>query len=247
MLPILESCYKSMSVFKKIISPIYNWLARRYPGFVFIREYSPKEHEKKEIFRKIMNYVSESELKGDYLEFGVFKGGTFATAFKWAQKNKKLQAMKFYAFDSFRGLPAPKGKDIEFKQFTEGEYSASIDIFKDNLRKSGVNLEKVEIIPGWFNRTLNEAIKKRLKIKSAAVIWVDCDLYESTVPVLEFIRDYIVDGSIIVFDDWYHFRGRPDKGEQLAFNEWLKNNPGFTVSEFHKYSWHGNSFIIHKH
>jgi O-methyltransferase len=48
------------------------------------------------------------------------------------------------------------------------------------------------------------------------VIWVDCDLYESTVPVLDFITEYIQDGTVIIFDDWYSFRADPDRGEQKA-------------------------------
>ncbi len=196
--------------------------------------------------RKIMNYVAEARLPGDYLEFGVFRGGTFAAACRWAQKNKHLQEMRFYAFDSFEGLPDIRGKDAEFTQFSKGEYSASLGLFKNNLKAAGVDFSKVEIIPGWFNETLTADTRKKLPMKSAAVIWVDCDLYESTVPVLEFVKDYIVAGTVIVFDDWFLFRGNPNAGEQLAFREWLKKYPQFSATEFHKYSWHGNSFIIHK-
>lgn len=233
-------------MFKKIfLEPIYRVLEKRLPGLGILR-LSQKERDKEEILRKIMNYVAESRLTGDYLEFGVFRGGTFSAAYRWAQKNKHLREMRFYAFDSFEGLPDIKGKDAEFAQFSKGEYFASLDIFKNNLKAAGVDFGKVEIIPGWFNKTLTADIRSKLPMKSAAVIWVDCDLYESTVPVLEFIKDYIVDGTIIVFDDWFLFRGNSNAGEQLAFREWLKKYSEFSATEFHKYSWHGNSFIINR-
>ncbi len=231
---------------KYFLSPILNWLRYHKPGLAFIWEYSPKEHDRNEMLRKVMNYCAEARLGGDYLEFGVFKGGQFSAAMKWAAKNKKLDNMHFYAFDSFKGLPEIKGKDVEFKQFDQGEYTASLDVFKKTLRSAGLTEEKVKIVPGWFNETLNDKIKKSLPLKMASIVWIDCDLYESTVPVLDFIKDYIVDGTLLVFDDWYLFRGNPRRGEQLAFSEWLKKNPQFSASEFHKYSWHGNSFIIHK-
>lgn len=177
------------------------------------------------------------------MEFGVYKGGTFIESYKVARA-KKLDRMKFFAFDSFEGLPESIGLDKEFHQFATGEYKFSLENFKERLIKNGIS--NVEIVSGWFDKTLNADTKKRLGIKSAAVVWIDCDLYESTVPVLKFIKDYIIDGTIIVFDDWYHFRGNPKYGEQRAFREWLAENPQFTASEFHKYFWHGNSFIIHK-
>jgi len=219
---------------KKIIRQLHNKLHK-----------SPKEEDQDQFLRKIMNYAAASDLDGDYLEFGVFQGGNFASAYQWAQK-KKLHKMRFYAFDSFEGLPKSKGLDAEYEQFAEGECEASQATFNKNLEKTKVDLDKVTVIPGWFKNTLTKETKEKLPIKSAAVIWVDCDLYESTVPVLEFITDYIVDGTLLIFDDWFHFRGHPDKGEQLAFSEWLKKNPQFIATEFHKYYWHGNSFIINK-
>lgn len=194
-----------------------------------------------------MNFVKDAKLDGDYLEFGVYKGNNFVEAYKTA-KAKKLASMKFYAFDSFEGLPKIEGADgeKEFEQFEKGQYSFSPNQFKQKIKKAGVNLNDVEIISGWFNETLTQKTKEKLNIKSAAIVWVDCDLYESTVSVLKFITDYLVDGTILVFDDWFFFKGNPQKGEQRAFGEWLKKHPEFTATEFHKYFWHGNSFIINK-
>ncbi|MCG2718374.1 MAG: methyltransferase, partial [Nanoarchaeota archaeon] len=73
-----------------------------------------------------------------------------------------------------------------------------------------------------------------------------CDLYESTVLVLDFITEYIQDGTIIIFDDWFSFRGNPNRGEQKAFKEWLKKNPSIKTTEFYRFGWHGNSFITHR-
>ena len=62
---------------------------------------------------------------------------------------------------------------------------------------------------------------------------------------MDFITDYIQDGTVLIFDDWFCFRGNPNRGEQRAFREWLKRNPSIKVSEFHKYGAEGNSFIVH--
>ncbi len=205
-----------------------------------------KSQERTDFLKKVMNFVHQCKIAvggGDYLEFGVFKGSTFTEAYRIA-KAKKLNNMRFFAFDSFEGLPEDSEK--ESGQFVKGEYSASLDQFKANLRKAGVDSKDVQAVRGWFKDTLNMETKKRLGLKSAAIVWVDSDLYESAVSVLDFITDLVVDGTILIFDDWFFFKGNPNKGEQRAFREWLAKNPQITVSEFHKYFWHGNSFIVHK-
>jgi len=199
-----------------------------------------------EMYDKIMRYIDNSQMVGDYLEFGVFKGDTFIIAYRFAQKFK-IKSMNFYAFDSFQGLPEIKGIDSNgFAHFNEGEFACSINEFKKNISEKGVDLNKVKIIQGWYNEVLNNKTKKELPIKKAAVIMIDCDLYESTISVLNFIADYLQDGTIIMLDDWFCFRGNPNKGEQRAFREWLENNPSITATEFHKYCTESISFIIHR-
>lgn len=190
-----------------------------------------------------MQFVFCSKTEGDYMEFGIYEGSTFIHAFKSAEANK-LKYMRFYAFDSFSGLPEPT--EEEKLHFSKGMFTCSINKFKENLFAEGVPLDKIEIIEGFYDNTLNEQTKKKLAIKKAAIVWIDCDLYISTVPVLDFIFDYIQDGTIIIFDDWFCFKGDPQKGEQKAFREWLNRHPELSVTEFNKFGWHGNSFIVHK-
>ena len=202
--------------------------------------YSPRG----EMLNKTMEYVRFSKMEGDYLEFGVYVGKSFVSAYHLAQ-HQGLKDMRFYAFDSFEGLPKLKGEDSE-DVFSKGDYSCGVDRFKEILSSKEVDLNKVTTIAGWYDNTLNDEAKKHLKIKKAAVIWVDCDLYESTVPVLDFITDYVQDGTVLIFDDWYCFRGNPNKGEQKAFREWLEKNPSITANEYQKFHWSGNSFILNR-
>lgn len=208
-----------------------------------------KAHPDEEILKHAMDYAAHSKLSGDYLEFGVWKGRSFSRAYNiWKHLffNKgELKSMRFYAFDSFEGLPEIKNKDAS-GEFSTGQYLCTEEDFKKNVVKTGVDLNRVEIVKGWFNEVLNEETKKKLPLKHAVIVFIDCDLYESTVPVLDFITDYLIDGSVLIFDDWFCFKGSPEKGEQKAFYEWLKKNPKFKAVEYHKFNWRGNSFIISK-
>jgi len=180
-------------------------------------------------------------VEGDYLEFGVFEGASFVPVFHFAQ-GVGLNSMKFYAFDSFQGLPSVKKTDVGL--FNKGDWVCTLPKFKKLIRNRGVDLNKVKIVKGWFDETLNEETKRKLPIKSASIVYIDCDLYESTVPVLDFITDYLINGTIIIFDDWFCFKGNPNRGEQRAFKEWRKRHPEITIIQFRKFGCSGNSFIV---
>jgi O-methyltransferase len=213
----------------------------RYSYFFDVFAHTPREN----MMKIAMEFATHSRLKGDYLEFGVNQGESFVSAFHFARRSG-LNDMRFYAFDSFRGLPEIKGIDAEgFAHFTAGDFACDRDQFCKIISAKGVNLDRVSLVPGWYDEVLNEETKAKLPLSSAAVIWVDCDLYESTIPVLDFISNYIQDGTVIIFDDWFSFRGDPDRGEQKAFAEWLAKNPDIRATEFQKFDWKGISFILH--
>jgi macrocin-O-methyltransferase TylF-like protien len=57
----------------------------------------------------VLAHVAESKIKGDLLEFGVYRGTSFISAFKQAQEHR-LTHMRFFAYDSFAGLPNDEGQ-----------------------------------------------------------------------------------------------------------------------------------------
>lgn len=187
-------------------------------------------------------YVANNRIKGDYVEFGVFNGRGIIEAY-YCSKKFGLRDVRLWAFDSFSGLPEIRGKDVG-GPFIKGEFSCSRRAFENNLREYGVDKSRVEIVEGYFNESL--ARQKRNGPNEIAIAWVDCDLYESTVPVLQFLTERLVDGAVLMFDDWFCFSGRPDKGEQRACAEWLATNPQICLSEYRDFHWAGRSFIFNR-
>lgn len=217
--------------------------------FFFSHTFHPLPDEV--MMKEAFEFASNANVGGDYLEFGVWKGRSFMRAFHtWKYvllNNKNLSDLKFYAFDSFEGLPEiTSTEDKATGEFKKGEYACSEVEFIGNLKKSGVDIDRVQTIKGWYDKVLNDKTKATLPIKRAAVIYIDADLYESAVAVLDFITSYVADGTILIFDDWYCFRGRKDMGEQKAFSEWLSKNPKITAEQYKQFNWKGNSFILHK-
>lgn len=210
--------------------------------------------------------ISLAELiEGDYLEFGVFQGRSFIQAFSairsvhrecsidnpyWAKHGGKLQTiwnnMRFFAFDSFQGLPEPEGLDRNTLDFAKGHYAYALDSFLENLKAGKVDLGKVVTVPGWFEETCTDETIKKYNMKAASIVHIDCDLYESAKIVLKFIEPLLIDGTVLIFDDWYCFRGNPDLGEQRAFTEWAQSKPDWTFTQYQKEGPTRNSFIANR-
>ncbi|WP_163367671.1 class I SAM-dependent methyltransferase, partial [Enterobacter hormaechei] len=86
-----------------------------------------------------------AQIKGDYLEFGVYQGETFAYACNVI--GRENPEMRFVALDSFEGLPQPK-KGIDESGgysggFFEGQFSCNEAQFKENLKLRNVDLARV--------------------------------------------------------------------------------------------------------
>ncbi len=202
---------------------------------------------KESILKRIMQaHISWKLPEGDYLEFGTWRGRSFINAYRYALASN-IDTMRFIAFDSFQGLPSA-GDESEsvYERFYEGQFACDQQSFLDNLARGGVDLSKVRTVPGFFNESLTPQLKSELGIKRAAIVWIDADLYESTVPVLDWITDLIDDGTFLCFDDWFSFGGDPRTGEIRATREWLEKNPDIRLTEYRRFSADGVVFLVHR-
>lgn len=196
----------------------------------------------------VADYLVNAEIPGDYAEFGVYKGTTFGYAANTL--SHLFPQMRFLAFDSFEGLPEPKGLDLSpqgfSSGFSKGQFFAAEEDFCRNVKSAAVSLstDRLLTIKGWFDKSLTPECAENLNLKKLACVWIDCDFYESTVPVLKFITPYLSVGSIVIFDDWRCYRNLKDLGEQRACSEWLEDNPQIQLNEFISFGFHGMSFTV---
>lgn len=196
---------------------------------------------------EMADYLTGARIDGDYCEFGVYRGDTFGYVCKVTALSTALKHMRCFAFDSFQGLPRPSNVDAlngYTSNFQEGDFACSKKEFEENLRVQRIDMTRVRIIEGWFQDTLSDQTAAALGIEKIAAAWIDGDLYESTVPVLRFLSHRLSVGSIVLFDDWRVFRNLPDRGEQRACAEWLKDNPQISLRELFSFGHHGVAFTV---
>jgi hypothetical protein len=189
-------------------------------------------------------FIHNKQIPGDYLEFGVHRGRTFAAAWEAARRDGR-SGMRFHAFDSWEGLPSLSPED-EHGRFHEGQFACDRATFERRLRKRKVDPPRVAIRDGFFEQTLSRPGGLRaLGIAQASLTWIDCDLYTSARQVLSVLGDVVVNGTVLVFDAWYCYAGRADGGEQRACSEWLAAHAYLRLVAYQKFHWAGASFLVH--
>ena len=141
--------------------------------------------------------------KGDYLEFGVYKGECARAIVKRTPNRSKL-----HLFDSFEGLPETwiPGR---FEKGSLAVAEEDIPVFKS---------KKVVMHKGWFEDTVPGYSKSKAII---GFIHIDCDLYSSTKTVLDALESRIGKGTVILFDEFMGYNGWQNH-EYKAFQEFIE-------------------------
>ena len=162
-----------------------------------------------------------SEIRGEIVEFGIFKGNSF---FRWIKLRDLLEqtsSRKIIGFDIFGDFPEANFKDDKLKRDafvkeTKGGKSISYDEITTLLSKQ--NLQKnVEIIKGDILKTLDKYLDDNPHLK-ISLLHIDVDLYEPTKVILERLYNRVTKGGIIVLDDYGAFAGT-----NKAVDDFFKN------------------------
>ena len=214
----------------------------------FFHRFDSADRDLPKVIDKCLRAANDSGLadEGDYFEFGVFKGYAFWCAYKVATE-LGIERMRFFGFDSFEGLPEVRGvDDIDNAPFYPGQFSWPLNRVKNELEKRNVDWNRTFLVKGYFDSTLTEETRSRFKMSKASVVLMDCDLYESTSIALEFLADMMMDGTILIMDDWYAFNGDPSRGEPLALSEFAERHPHWVAEPWFSYGLYGRTFVMRR-
>lgn len=176
---------------------------------------------------------------GDYLEFGVFQGTSLNCMYQTLVE-LKLDDVRLFGFDSFKGLPRIAAIDIE-NELQPGDYACMLESATKRLTRNGIDWRRTFLVKGWYSNVLTSDLIKGYAMKKASIIMMDCDLYSSAKKSLKFCGPLIKDQSLIFFDDW---NSEICQGERRAFENFLKVNPHLNAEEFDSYLPSGRIFLV---
>lgn len=139
---------------------------------------------------------------GMVLEFGVATGRTL-------NHIARLLPNKFvYGFDSFEGLP-----ENWTSRMPKGFFR------RKNLPSVRYNCQ---LYVGWFNETLPRW-KSVFGNNPIQLLHIDSDLYSSAVTILSELKENIVPGTVIIFDEYINYPGW-QQDEFRAWQEFVAKN-----------------------
>ncbi len=204
-------------------------------------------------FCRAVEYVDYEAVPGDIVEFGVFTGISLALLGKAHSFDPKGMQRRIAGFDSFEGLP---GSAEPHARWQPGDCSSNHswhpllhvgdpvtpDVTRRLFELCGLGAPTLHVGP--FGATLPAAFPA--VHHQVALVHFDCDLYESTRDALGAIAPVLQDGAMLLFDDWFHYRGHPEKGEARAFSEFLATHPEWGAVQYQPYATFCNSFILHR-
>lgn len=177
-----------------------------------VRPFTMTSPERLWALLQAVKYVSARKIPGDFVECGVWRGGSSMLAALTFQEARDIR--KFWLYDTFEGMPAPTSDDVravggsaaeKFEQTADGEFSdwcrASLDDVKANMASTGYSGE-VEYIKGKVEDTLPKVTPKQISI-----LRLDTDWYESTKAELEILYPLLAPGGILIIDDYGWWEG----------------------------------------
>jgi hypothetical protein len=197
------------------------WIKDHYTAF--------GQGERRRIFLSIARFLHINRpIPGYYFEFGCNEANTMRMA--WDAFHH-LFDLTYVGFDSFEGLPEIARID-EQEIWEKGKLAYAEQTFVRTVTEHGMPRRKLVTVKGFYEHVLDDSLKERFYPHKAAVVYVDCDLYKSTVPVLNWVVSFLQKGTVIVFDDWNCFGADPERGERRAWREFRESHPALHFEPF---------------
>ncbi len=194
-----------------------------------------------EIIKKAMWNCELENISGGYFEFGVYEGTSLYTAVQIHKKIKSNIHRNFYGFDSFdSGFKYFDKRDVH-PFFKEGDFVSSYD----KVKKRFLSFKNVKLIKGYFEETVANGKGHNIHgHDKCAIIFIDCDLMHPSSIALDYIKPLLQEGSIIIIDDYFAYKGKEGFGTYGAFRKFLQENSNIKVRDFSDYGYGGKSFIV---
>lgn len=166
---------------------------------------------------KSVEYIADAGIPGDFVECGVWRGGSCMLMALGLLRRRDTER-HILMYDTYAGHPRPDAqKDIDIwgnraveewqrraAEGTVGEWGlASLADVQANLISTGYPSARLVFIEGLVEYTVPE-----IKSEKLALLRLDTDWYESTRIALHYLYPRLVEGGVLIIDDYGHYKGQ---------------------------------------
>lgn len=177
---------------------------------------------------KGVEYIVKNNIPGDFVECGVWKGGSSMliakTLLKFGVSDRQI-----WMYDTYEGMsePGEEDKDIlginakELLNNASKEVSESVWCYsgleevRTNLTTTKYPINHINFIKGKVEDTIPDTIPK----KNISLLRLDTDWYESTKHELTSLFPLLVKSGVLIIDDYGHW-----VGAKKAVDEYMEEN-----------------------
>jgi O-methyltransferase len=192
-----------------------------------VKQYTMTTPERIASLCTAVNYLVKNNIQGDFVECGVWRGGSTMAAIDTLMKAGDTNR-KVYLYDTFEGMSEPTEHDKVITGTDANEllkssdrddptsvwcYSALEEVQK-NVGTLKYPAELVHYVKGKVEETIPSTIPAKI-----ALLRLDTDWYESTAHELKYLYPLLVPGGVIIIDDYGHW-----EGARKAVDEYIADN-----------------------
>jgi O-methyltransferase len=162
--------------------------------------------DRRQFFKRAFLALKVSNISGDYVEFGSWGGQTLRDAYDVTRIVGPPRPL--WAFDTFLGERPAATSEIDSRPELEryrNQGPSGLAAFLEVMERKGVPTEAFTAVEGYFDDTLT-TLGPDQPPNDIALAYVDCNLYSSTVTVLDFLAPRLKHGMIVAFDDYWVYK-----------------------------------------
>lgn len=202
--------------------------AEFYDLYLRCKPYTMTSIERMFALYKGVEYIIKNNIPGDFVECGVWKGGSSMlialTLLKFGVTDRKI-----WMYDTFEGMSEPGEEDEDIKggkakellNMSSKEISESVwcysglDEVKSNLTKTGYTANNFHYIKGKVEDTMPSTMPER----TISLLRLDTDWYESTKHELKCLFPLLAKAGVLIIDDYGHW-----VGAKKAVDDYIREN-----------------------
>jgi O-methyltransferase len=179
-----------------------------------VKPYSMTSSERLAALCEGVEYVCKNNVAGDFVECGVWKGGScMAAALTFARLGRDVP---IWLYDTFEGMSEPTDLDRDsrtgasaaqllarskkFDTASSVRAYSPLEQVQKNLATTGY--QRIKFIKGKVEDTIPSNIPDKI-----CILRLDTDWYESTKHELQHLYPRLVSGGVLILDDYGHWAG----------------------------------------
>lgn len=178
------------------------------------RSFTMTSPERMFALHKAVEYIVDHKIEGDFVECGVWKGGSsmmMAHTLLLVNDHRTL-----YLYDTFEGMSEPKTEDKDLygnkadellkRSDKNSDYSiwcySTLETVQKNIYSTGYPKNKIRFIKGKVEETIPLTVPQKISL-----LRLDTDWFDSTYHELVHLYPLLSQKGILIIDDYGHWQG----------------------------------------